>query len=98
MAYNPEKHHRRSIRLKGYDYARVGTYFVTVCTHDRTCLFGNMADGMMALTDAGRIVQTTWDGLPEHYPGVELDAFVLMPNHVHGIILLGDAIICRGGF
>ncbi len=90
MKYNPDIHHRRSIRLKGYDYSQAGAYFVTVCAKDRACLFGKVVDGWMRLNDAGRIVQATWDGLPFHYGGVEIDEFVVMPNHVHGIILLTD--------
>ena len=90
MPYDPRKHHRRSIRLPGYDYAQPGAYFVTICTHGRACLFGRVVDGEMRLNDAGRIVQASWDDLPNHYPHVQLDAFVTMPNHVHGIIILMD--------
>jgi putative transposase len=90
MTFSHDKHHRRSIRLQGYDYSQSGTYFVTICAKDRACLFGDIADGVMRLNDAGQIVQTTWDELPSHYPGVETDEFVVMPNHVHGIIVLTD--------
>ena len=86
--YDPELHRRRSVRLPGYDYAQAGAYFVTVCTQDRACLFGAIVDGEMRPNDAGAMVRTVWDGLPTHYPGVERDAFVVMPNHVHGIIAL----------
>ena len=86
--YNPDKHHRRSIRLRGYDYSQSGAYYITTCTHNRRCLFGKIADGEMRLNDVGQLVQRVWDGLPEHYPHVELDAFVMMPNHVHGIVVL----------
>jgi REP element-mobilizing transposase RayT len=88
MAFDPEKHHRRSIRLKGYDYSQPGAYFVTICTHDRGCLFGEVVDEAMQLNDAGRVAAATWDALPSYYPGVELDAFVVMPNHVHGMIIV----------
>ena len=82
---------RRSIRLKGYDYARAGAYFVTIVTQDRARLFGELAENGMRLNDAGRVVQRIWDEIPTHYPGVDIDAFVVMPDHVHGIILLtGD--------
>jgi putative transposase len=81
-------HHPHSIRLKGYDYAQAGAYFVTICTQGRECLFGEIVDDEMQLSDVGRMVQTAWSELPDHYPGVETDAFVVMPNHIHGIIIL----------
>ena len=90
MATDTDTPRRRSIRLHGYDYAQAGAYFVTVCTQARACLFGEVVDGEMGLNYAGRIVQSTWNELPDHYCGVDLDAFVVMPNHVHGIILLTD--------
>ena len=90
MTYDPERHHRRSIRLKGYDYAQAGAYFVTICAHGRECLFGQVLDGEMQLNAYGDIVAQCWDDLPRHYPTVDLDAFVVMPNHVHGIVVLTD--------
>ncbi|MCL5279874.1 MAG: transposase [Planctomycetes bacterium] len=88
MRYDPKKHHRRSIRLVDYDYAQAGAYFVTVCAEDHTCLFGDVVGNEMRLNDAGRMVEAVWDELPGHYPGVETDAFVVMPNHIHAILLL----------
>lgn len=88
MRYDPRVHHRRSIRLKGYDYAQAGAYFVTICARGRECLFGEVADGEMRLSAWGAIVARCWDDLPGHYATVELDAFAVMPNHVHGIIVL----------
>jgi REP element-mobilizing transposase RayT len=88
--YDPEKHHRRSIRLKGYDYTQPGAYFITICTHGRECLFGEIIDGEMHLNEAGQIVVQTWQDLPNHVPNVQLDAFVIMPNHVHGIIIITE--------
>ncbi|MBI2231162.1 MAG: hypothetical protein HYU46_18940 [Deltaproteobacteria bacterium] len=88
MKFEPDKRHRRSIRLLGYDYAQAGAYFVTIVTKDRTCLFGEIVEGQMRLNDAGRSIQATWDELPNHYSSVECDAFVVMPNHFHGIIAL----------
>ncbi len=88
--YDPRKHHRRSIRLRGYDYSQPGAYFVTICTYQKECLLGDVRAGEMALSPYGRIVQRAWDDLPNHYPHVELDAWVIMPNHVHGIIVLGS--------
>ena len=88
MRYDPEKHHRRSIRLSGYDYSQAGAYFVTICTQNRQCLFGEIVDGEMRLNDAGQMVQLVWSELAQHYAGVEIDGFVVMPNHIHGIVIL----------
>ncbi len=83
-------HRRRSLRLKGYDYSQAGAYFVTICTRGRTCVFGDIALSIMQLNENGVIAQKAWNALPEHYHHVSLDAFVVMPNHVHGIIILTD--------
>jgi REP element-mobilizing transposase RayT len=91
MTYDPERHHRRSIRIKNYDYQTAGAYFITICAQDRACFFGEIIDSKMNLNDAGRMVQATWDELPVFYPGVETDYFVVMPNHIHGIIVLVGA-------
>jgi REP element-mobilizing transposase RayT len=91
MRFHPERHHRRSIRLKGYDYRQAGAYFVTVCTQDRSFLFGEMVHGEMRLNDAGKMVYDVWNDLPAFYPGVQTDAFIVMPNHIHGIIILVGA-------
>jgi len=88
MSYNPDKHHCRSIRLKGYDYSQVGAYFVTICTQDRICWLGDVVDGEMRLNASGQMVCTAWNDLPNRYANIELDAFVAMPNHIHGIIIL----------
>jgi len=80
--------HRRSIRLKGYDYTCAGAYFITICAENRTCLFGDIDSETMRLNDVGRMIQEIWDAIPLHYPGVDVDAFVVMPNHIHGIIIL----------
>ncbi|MCZ7542020.1 MAG: transposase [Anaerolineae bacterium] len=90
MRHDPNTHHRRSIRLQGYDYAQEGAYFVTICTHHRTCLFGEVVDSAMQLSGFGEIVQDCWFDIPAHFPYVELDAFVVMPNHVHGVIVIVD--------
>lgn len=79
-------HHRKSIRLKDYDYSQAGAYFITICTHERQALFGQIVDGQMQLNSLGEIVQATWSALIEHYAHIHLGAFVIMPNHVHGII------------
>jgi REP element-mobilizing transposase RayT len=91
MRHDSQQHHRRSIRLRGYDYTQAAAYFVTVCVQDRECLFGQIVDEEMRLTEAGQMVQSVWDALPQNYPGVDVDEFVVMPNHIHGIIVLtGD--------
>lgn len=86
--FDPERHHRRSIRLRGYDYTQAGAYFVTVVTQDRACLFGEALDGEMRLNDAGRMVAAEWDALCTRSINIDLDAFVVMPNHIHGVIVV----------
>ncbi len=88
MTHGQAKHHRRSIRLQGYDYSQPGSYFVTICTQNHECLFGDIVEGEMVLNDAGQMVQAVWDALPRHYPGIGIDMFVIMPNHIHGIITI----------
>ena len=90
MPYNPERHHRRSIHVPGYDYAQSGAYFVTICTHPRECLFGEVVDGEMQLNAFGCVVEEEWVQTPIIRPYVQLDTFVIMPNHVHGIIVITD--------
>lgn len=96
MLYNKDIHHRRSIRLQDFDYSEAGAYFVTVCTWNRECLFGDIVNGEMCVSDAGEIVTKTWDNLPNHYGNVALDEFVIMPNHIHGIIVLQSNIVGAG--
>jgi len=90
MAYDPEIHHRKSIRLRGYDYSAPGRYFVTICAQEKACLFGGIASGQIELNDYGRIVENVWKELPLHFPLVELDRFVVMPNHFHAIVVIVD--------
>ncbi len=90
MTYDPRRHRRRSIRLKGYDYTQPGAYFVTMVTHHRRPLFGEVVDGEMRLNMFGEIVEWTWRDLPNHVANIVLDAFVVMPNHVHGIVIIVD--------
>lgn len=82
--------HRCSLRLKNYDYAGAGAYYVTVVTQARVCLFGGIINGEMQLNEAGCLVQRAWNDLPNHYTNASLGAFVIMPNHVHGVIVLSD--------
>jgi REP element-mobilizing transposase RayT len=86
MEYNPAIHHRRSIRLTGYDYSQRGYYFITVCTQGRQCRFGEIEKGRMILNDAGEMVGHWWNGLKNKYAKIEIDGYVVMPNHCHGII------------
>lgn len=88
MPYDPQRHHRRSIRLKGYDYRWQGAYFITICTQDRARLFGTVVEGEMHMNDAGRMVRRWWNELNRKLPNVQTDAFVIMPNHIHGIIII----------
>jgi putative transposase len=91
--YNPDKHHRRSVRLQGYDYSQNGAYFVTICAFNRECLFGEVVNEMMLLNAWGEIVQEEWLRSAEIRREIELDLFVVMPNHFHGIIVLtGDTV------
>jgi REP element-mobilizing transposase RayT len=86
--FDPQKHHRRSIRLKGYDYSQEGAYYVTIVTLRRECLLGQVVNKEMILSPYGEIVQKWWEEIPVHFSNVEIGAFVIMPNHVHGIIYI----------
>lgn len=85
-----KKPKRKSIRLKGYNYSTPGYYFVTICTKDKKCLFGEIPDAGMELNDAGRMVDRVWHELPVFYPNIHVDAFIIMPNHIHGIIIINS--------
>ena len=86
MTFNPLIHHRKSIRLKDYDYSKEGLYFITFCCQNRRHLFGEIISGKMMLNDAGKIAEKCWLEIPDHFKNVILHDFVIMPNHVHGII------------
>jgi len=90
MSFDREKHHRRSIRLPGYSYIQAGAYFVTVCTQDRECFFGEIVNAKMELNQYGAVVAGCWAGLDRQYPYLKLDQWVVMPNHLHGIILIKE--------
>lgn len=101
MSYNPAIHHRRSIRLKDYNYSQEGAYFITICTHNRACLFGEInnspqrgtkfcapAHDCFFPTDGGKIAEQYWLAIPKHFPHIVLDEYTIMPNHVHGILIM----------
>ncbi len=88
MTYDPAKHHRRSIRLPNYDYGTSAAYSLTCVTHQRECLFGKVVKGKMVLSVLGLIVDECWQAVAIHFESVTLDAFVVMPNHVHGIVVI----------
>jgi len=93
--FDPKKHHRRSIRLPGYDCAQAGAYFITIVAQGRECLFGQVVSGEMRLNDAGRMTWGEWRALGDRFPAVELDEFVVMPNHIHGIVRIVDGATTR---
>ena len=97
MKYNPETHHRRSIRLKGYDYTQPGAYFVTFCSFQRRHIFGEVVNGEMVLNDVGIIARDEWFKTAELRPYVKLfeGEFVIMPNHAHGIIWIQEGVLRR---
>lgn len=84
------RHHRRSIRLKGYDYTKDGAYFVTICARKRACLFGTVVNGYMQMNEYGWEVADCWMWLAQRYSYVHLDQWIVMPNHMHGIIVIAD--------
>ena len=86
MKYDPTIHHRRSIRLKGYDYSQAGLYFVTICVQNREYLFGEIVDEKMILNDIGKIIDNEWRNLKNKYPHIELHEYIAMPNHFHAIV------------
>jgi REP element-mobilizing transposase RayT len=88
LRYDLDKHHRRSIRLKGFNYSRAGAYFVTICTQQRECLFGNVEREALQLNDSGRMIEFWWDEIEKKFPTLALDEWILMPNHPHGILFL----------
>ncbi len=90
-----DRHHRKSIRLPGCDYSRPGAYFVTLCTQDRTHLFGRILDGVMQLNEWGEIALRCWQAIPHHFSNIALDEFVIMPNHMHGILWIVNDVGAR---
>ena len=97
MTFDPEKHHRQSIRKKGYDYSQPGMVFVTICTQSRVCLFGDVIDKEMVLNEAGRMIEKWVHILNEKYTDIRCENFIVMPNHVHVVIQItvgADRCVC----
>ncbi len=94
MKYDPDIHHRRSIRLKDYDYSQSGGYFVTICTKDRECLFGEIKGVEERLNGAGSMVEKWWQKIPYKFSSIVIDRHIIMPNHFHGIIVIVGAALC----
>ena len=88
MKFDPQKHHRRSIRLREYDYSQAGAYYVTIDVQNRECLFGEIVNYEMILNEAGKMIVEQWIALLERFPNIELDVYQIMPNHFHGIIVV----------
>src|SRR5919108_4995307 len=88
MTYEPQKHQRRSMRLANYNYAEFGAYFVTIVAHNRRCIFGEVVDGKIELNDLGQIVTEEWERSHHIRKEIGLDGFVVMPNHLHGIVMI----------
>lgn len=96
MTLFKNKYRAETTRLKGWDYAQDGYYFITVCIKNRVCLLGDIVDGTMKLNEYGKIVNDCWFDLPNHYSNIKLDVFCIMPNHIHGIIIINNGIVDTG--
>ncbi|WP_395946637.1 transposase [Caedibacter taeniospiralis] len=83
--------HRHTIRLKGYDYSQKGAYFVTICTQDKACIFGEIIDDKMVLNEIGKIVHNEWLNTSKIRSNIICDVFIVMPNHIHGIIVINES-------
>lgn len=92
MKFDPQKHHRRSIRLKDYDYSQAGAYYVTMNVQNRECLFGEIVNYEMVLNEAGKMIDEQWNALAKRFPNIELDVYQIMPNHSHGIVAIVESV------
>jgi putative transposase len=88
MESDKDQPSRRSVRLPGFDYSNVGMYFVTICAHERRCIFGEVCENKTVLGPIGQIISTCWTEIPQHFPNVEIEEHVVMPNHMHGILTI----------
>jgi REP element-mobilizing transposase RayT len=99
--YNPEIHHRRSVRLRNFDYSQQGLYFITICVQNHICIFGNIENGEMRLNEIGEIVHNEWLKTAELRPNIQLHEYVIMPNHFHAILEIttgaGRAMLTEAG-
>ena len=93
--FDPERHHRRSIRLNGYDYSSAGAYFVTICTRGRECILGDVVNGEWQMNEFGQVVKEYWGSISGHFKNIITDEFIVMPNHLHGIVVISYS-DCRG--
>ncbi len=96
--YNPQYHHRRSIRLPDYDYRQSGYYFVTICTYKKQCWFGEIINQEMKSNQLGKIADQLWQGLAKRFDYINLDYYIIMPNHVHGIIEIKQNLVKESDF
>lgn len=96
MARIPESRNRRSTRLKGYDYSSNGAYFISIVTQGRSLLFGDVVDSEMHLNDAGEMVQRCWEEMPKRFPSIAMDQFIVMPNHMHGVVVIQQPVVDVG--
>lgn len=94
MKYAPSKNHRKTIRLKGYDYSEPGAYFITIRTKDRECFFGNIVDDKMVLNNCGWMIEKWYFEIPNKFPDIHCDQYIIMPNHIHFIIINVGADLC----
>jgi putative transposase len=90
MALYKNRYRIESARLQTYDYTQAGCYFITLCVHRHQCIFGEVQGEVVHLNEIGKIAARCWEEIPKHFPNAELDAFVVMPNHLHGIIVIKD--------
>ncbi len=90
MSFNPDKHHRRSIRLKNYDYSQAGAYYITICVYNREHLFGDIIDSELQPNEYGKIAENEWIKTFQLRKNIEMDEFIIMPNHLHGIIIISN--------
>lgn len=91
MPYNPDIHHRQAIRLKNYDYSQAGAYFITICTKQKQCIFGDIKNRKIRLNALGSIADKYWQEIPQHFANVALDVYTIMPNHLHGILWIMES-------
>ena len=96
IEYYRDKYRVKSARLRDFNYSETGGYFVTICTCRKVHWFGAVVGGEVRLSEIGKIAQKCWQEIPKHFPNVTPDEFVVMPNHIHGIVIIQNPVeICR---